>query len=77
MLPKGHAPTLEELDLLDGIDVRIAELGGVKVVGVPFATDAYTMESVMEIVKNGGADQLAWMQPRMPDKEVSLYRASD
>ncbi|CAN0589030.1 unnamed protein product, partial [Laminaria digitata] len=48
---------------------RVAERGGLKVVGVPIGTDAYAMESAMEIVKNGDAEQLARMLPHMPDKQ--------
>ena len=66
--PKGHVPTLDEIALLKGIDVRIAERGGVKVVGVPIGTDAYAREIAMEIVEKGGAEQLARMLLRMPDK---------
>ena len=69
--PKGHVPTLEQIALLEGIGVRIAEWGGVKVVGVPVGTDGYAMESAMEIVRNGGAEQLARMLPRMPDKQAA------
>ena len=54
--PKGHVPTLEQTALLEGIGVRIAERGGVKVVGVPVGTDEYAMESALEIVQNGGAE---------------------
>ena len=69
MPPKGHVLTPEEISLLQGIDVRIAEQGGVKVVGVPIGTDVYAMDSVIEVVKNGGAEQLARMLPRMPNKQ--------
>ena len=69
--PKGHVPTPEQIDLLEGIGVRIAERGGMKVVGVPVDTDEHAMESVMEIVRNGGAEQLARMLPRMPDKQAA------
>ena len=31
--PKGHAPTAEEMSLLESVYVRIADEGGVKVVG--------------------------------------------
>ena len=67
--PKGHVPTLDEIALLKGIDVRIAERGGVKVVGVPIGTGAYARESAMAIVENGGAEQPARILPRMPDKQ--------
>ncbi len=67
--PKGHVPTPEQITLLEGIGVSIAERGGVKVVGVPIGTDEYVRESAMEIVRNGGAEQLARMLSRMPDKQ--------
>ena len=66
---KGHAPALEEIALLESVDVRIAEQGGVKVVGVPIGTDAYVNENAMEIVENGGAEQLVRMPPHMPVKQ--------
>ena len=37
--------------------------------GVPIGTDEYVRESVMEIVRNGGLEQLARMLSRMPDKQ--------
>ena len=37
--PKGHAPTAEEISLLESVDVRIAGECGVTVVGVPTGTD--------------------------------------
>ena len=37
--PKEHVPTLEEVALLEGVDVRIAERGGAMVDGVPIGTD--------------------------------------
>ena len=40
-----------------------------KVVVVPIGTDAHAMESAMEVVKNGGAEQLARMLPHMPDEQ--------
>ncbi|CAN0328772.1 unnamed protein product, partial [Scytosiphon promiscuus] len=67
--PKGHVPTSEEIALLGGIGVRIAEGGGVKVVGVPIGNDAFAVNSAVEIVRDGGAEQLARILPRMPDKQ--------
>ena len=67
--PKGHVPTQEQIALHEGIGVSIAERGGVKVVGVPIGTDEYARESAMEIVRNGGAEQLARMLLRMPHKQ--------
>ena len=67
--PKGHVPTPEQIALLEGIGVSIAERGGIKVVGVPVGTDGYARESAMEIVRNRGAEQLARMLSRMPDKQ--------
>ena len=62
-------PTPEEISLLQGIDVRIAERGGVKVIGVPIGTDEYAMDRAMEIVRNGGSVQLSRMLPRISDKQ--------
>ena len=67
--PEGHVPTPEQIALLEGIGVSIAERGGVKVVGVPIGTDEYARESAMEIVRSGGAEQLARMLSRMPGKQ--------
>ena len=75
--PKGRVSTMKETALPDGIDVRIAERGGAKVVGVPIATDAYAMESAMEIVENGGTEHLARMLPRMPDKQSANLRPEE
>ena len=67
--PKEHVPTLEEVALLEGVDVRIAERGGVKVVGVPIGTDEYAIEGAMEVAENDGAGQLVRMLLHMPDKQ--------
>ena len=67
--PKGHVPMPGQFALLEGIDVSIAERGGVKVVGVPVRADEYARESAMEVVRNGGTKQLARMLPRVPDKQ--------
>lgn len=67
--PKEQLPTLEEIAILEGIDVHTTERGGAKVVGVSIGTDAHAMESAMEIVESGGAEQLALTLPRMPDKQ--------
>ena len=48
--PKGLVPTPEEIALLGGIGVRIAERRGVKVVGVPIDNDAFGVNSALEIV---------------------------
>ena len=67
--PKGHVPTPEQIALLEGIGVSIVDRGGVKVVGVPIGTDEYARESAMEIIRNGGPEQLPRMLSRMPDKQ--------
>ena len=66
---KGHVDTPEQIAFLEGIGVRIAVQGGVKVVGVPVGNDEYPRESAMDIVQNGGAEQLARTLPLMPDKQ--------
>ena len=55
-------------DEYEGTGVSIAERGGVKVVEAPNGTDEYARKSATEIVRNGGAEQLARMLSRMPDK---------
>ena len=37
---------------------------------MPIGTDEYARESAMEIVQNGGAEQLARMLSRMPDNQL-------
>ena len=54
--PKGQVSMPEKIALLEDIGVRIAERGGVQVVGVPVGTDEFTRESVTEIFQNGGAE---------------------
>ena len=39
--------------------------------GVPVGTDEYAVESALETVQNEGAEQLARMLPRMPDKQAA------
>ena len=62
--------------LLESIDVRITERGGVKVIGVLIGTDVYAIENAMEIVDNGRTEQLARMLQRMPDKQSANLIAS-
>lgn len=69
LAPKGHVPTQEEISLLASVGVRIEDEGGIKVVGVPVGTDAFATETAIGIVREGGAEQLARMLPRMPDKQ--------
>ena len=66
---KEHVPTLKENVLVEGVEVRIAERGGVKVVGVPIGTDEYAIEGAMEVAENDGAGQLVRMLLHMPDKQ--------
>ena len=68
-LRRGTYRHWKKIALLEGVDVRIAERGGLKVVGVPIGADAYAMESAMEIVENGGVEQLARMLLHMPYKQ--------
>ena len=66
---KGHVPVPEEIALLGGIGVCIAEGRGVKVVGVPIINDAFTVNSVLKIVRDRGAEQLARILPHTLDKQ--------
>ena len=42
--PKGHAPTPEEISLLEGVDVSITGEGGATVADVPIGTDEYVLD---------------------------------
>ena len=70
---KGHAPTAEEISLLESVDVRVADEGEVTVVGVLIGTDEYVLERAREIVKEGGTDHLASCLANMPDKQAAAH----
>ena len=44
--------------------------------GVPIGTDEYARESAMEVVRNGGSEQLARMLSRMPEKQSASLIAT-
>ena len=46
--PAGHAPTANEILLLESVDVRILGEGGVTVVGVPIGTDDYVLARAID-----------------------------
>ena len=54
-----------------GVGARIADEGGITVVGVPVSTDIFAIEIGIGIVRDGGAGQLAWMLLRMPEKQAT------
>eukprot|EP00903_Cladosiphon_okamuranus_P019868 g18261.t1 len=68
--PPGHIVTLEERRLLGEAGLPIAA-EGITVVGVPIGTDAYIEDYAMRTITDGGADKLARMLARMPDKQVA------
>ena len=68
---KGHAPTAEEISLLESVDVRVADEGEVTVVGVLIGTDEYVLERAREIVMEGGTDHLEHYPANMPDKQAA------
>ena len=74
LTPKGHAPTTEDISLLESL-VRIEGEGGVTVVGIPIGIDEYVLEREMEVVKDGGADRLAHCLANMPDKQAAALIA--
>ena len=69
--PKGHSPTAEEVSLLESVDVRGADKGGVTEVGAPIGTDECALERTRDIVKEGGTDHLAHCLVNMPDKQAA------
>ena len=76
LTPKKHVPTPEDISLLAGVGVRIADEGGIKVVGVP-GSDEFAIESAMGIVRDGGAEHLVRMLPRLPDKQAANLIATN
>lgn len=50
--------------------------GGIQVVGVPVGTGECTIENTIRIVRDGGAEQLAWVLPQMPDKQAASLTAT-
>ena len=73
--PKGHAPTMEGISLLESVEVRIADEGGVTVVGVPIGTEVYVWGRELEVVRDDGADRLARSLANMPDKQAAALIA--
>ena len=73
--PKGHAPTAEEISLLESVDVRIAGEGGATAVGVSIGTDEYVLDRAVEVVRDGGTDSLARCLASMSDKQVTALIA--
>ena len=69
--PEGHTPTAEEISLLESVEVRTADKGGVTVLGVPIGTKEYVRGRAMEVVRDGGADHLARCLANMHDKQAA------
>ena len=44
---------------------------GITVIGIPIGTDAYVEERALKKITEGGADELARILARMPDKQVA------
>ena len=70
--PKGHAPTAEEILLRESVDVRIADEGGVSVVGVLIGTDEYVLERAMGVVKEIGAGRLVRCFANTPEASAII-----
>ena len=75
LTPEGHAPTAGEISLLESVDVRIVDEGGVKVVGAPIGTDEYALERAVEVVRDGGAGRLVHCFANMPEKQAAALIA--
>ena len=73
--PKGHAPTAEEISLLESVGVRIENEGGMTVVDIPIVTDEYLLERALEAVRDGVADHLSCCLANMPDKQAATLIA--
>ena len=72
---KGHAPTVEEISLLESVDIRIVGEGEVTVVGVPIGTGEYVLDRALEVVRDIGADRLARCLANIPDKQAAVLIA--
>ena len=75
--PKSHAPTAEDISLLESVDVRVAGEGGVRVGDVPIGTYEYVLERARERVKEGDTDHLACCLANMPDKQAAALTLSN
>ena len=75
--PKGHAPMAKEISLLESVEARIADKGGVAVVGVPIGSEEYERGRAMEVVRDGGAHRLARCLANMPDKQAAALIGAD
>ena len=62
---------MEEISLLESVEVRIADEGGVTVVGTPIGTEEYVRGRAREVVRDGGADHLARCLANLPDKQAA------
>ena len=67
----GQVPMPVEISRVAEVGVRIADEGGIKVVGVPVGTDECQMESALGVVRDGSAGTLARVLPRVPDKQTA------
>ena len=66
--PKEHAPTAEEISLLESVEVRVTDTGGVMVVGIPIGAGEYAQERARRIVGDGGTYRLARCIANITDK---------
>lgn len=58
----------ENISLFESVDGRIADRGGVTVVGIPIGTEECVLEHTVGVVMDGGASRLARCLADMPDK---------
>ena len=58
LAPKCHVPTPEDISILAEVGVRVADEGGINVVGTPVGTDEFAIESAIGIVWDREAEQL-------------------
>ena len=73
--PRMLAPMAEVISLLERVEVRIADEGGVTVGGVPIGTEEYVRGRAIEVVRDGGADRLARYLANMHDKQAAALIA--
>ena len=74
--PPGHVPTDTEMALLRGVGMGIAQGGGAVIVGIPVGTDIFVQNHAKKVVTDKGAEALARLLARMPDRQSAMFIAT-
>ena len=75
----SHAPPKAEISLLAGVDVRVANVDGIVLVGVQVGSESFVKRHGLEVVRkkrSGKIRSLAFSYPGMPDKQAAMLIAT-